>query len=863
MTRGSDPPAFIGRYRVVERISSGGMGVLYLARDPAIDRTVAIKVARVNNVELRERFLREARAAGRLNHPNIVTIFDVGDHAGEPFIAMEYVPGRTLAQIVERNVPLPLPRRLRMLRELCDGLACAHAQGIVHRDVKPANLIAHDDTGALTILDFGIARLSASGATMTGAGMVGTPHYMAPEQIEGAHIDQRCDVFSSGLVFYELLSYRRAFDGESPTAVLYEILHNDPAPLSGLAPDLDSGLAEIVARAIEKRPAERYQHMNELLADLDGVIARVGVEEHETETTVVSQRDDAASTGATAGRTPGPASDALAQGHHDAAQEVAQPALLGADDERVPQAFARIVDVRRSREVDEHIANARAHLQDLALTRASESVDLALQLQPESAEAQQFRRDIETRRTTNRGLEQAERDLAAGEFDAALRSVLAVLVTEPGHDTAQQLHDRIGAAARDHRVQAALNRARRERASGDLAAARKMLEDCGEPHDAVAAELAGIEAELQERRESFESFVEQARRRLDHGDVAAARDPMQRAMDALAGSAAAPGSDPARTPSGSSPAPVAASVTQTPARPAATLFGLAKRSGADRQPRTLAIAAGGITAAVAVAAAVWLASSGSDEPESVFAGSQETGSAELAGGVPPADPPAPESLADEAADRPDPPRAAVADPPPQDRSRGASAPRDRPPPPGPGIDRLLAEGVAAEAARDLETARDRYAGVLRRDPANPTALTGSQRVQAAMVEAAVQESLRAADAAFAAGRYDDARRRYREAFAVHAAPEAAAGLRRVDNAEALACDGATCATLVIRVTPAAEIFVDERSLGTTAYLELRLPAGRHRVLLETPEWRFPRTLTVAAGMTSELVVDLEEDGFPR
>ena len=377
---------------------------MYLARDPAIDRTVAIKVARVHDVELRERFLREARATGRLNHPNIVTIFDVGDHGGEPFIAMEYVPGRTLAQIVERKVPLPLPRRLRMLRELCDGLACAHAQGIVHRDVKPANLIAHNDTGALTILDFGIARLSASGATMTGTGIVGTPHYMAPEQIEGAHIDQRCDVFSSGLVFYELLSYRRAFDGESPTAVLYKILHDDPAPLSRLAPDLDSGLAAIVARAIEKRPDERYQHMNELLADLDSVIARLGAEEQETETAVLPQRDGAASTGVAAGRTSGPASDALAPRRHDAAQESAeQAARHDPDDKGVQEAFDGYVGDRRSRGVDEHLANARAHLQDLALTRASESVDLALELQPESAEAQQLRRDIDTRRATNRG----------------------------------------------------------------------------------------------------------------------------------------------------------------------------------------------------------------------------------------------------------------------------------------------------------------------------------------------------------------------------------------------------------------------------------------------------------------------------
>ena len=175
----SDHPVFIDRYRVVERIGSGGMGVLYLARDPTIDRRVAIKVAHVQDAELRQRFLREARATGRLDHRNIVTIFDVGEHGGEPFIAMEYVPGRTLAEIVRERAPLPILPRLRMLRELCDGLAYAHAQGVVHRDVKPANLMVRDDSGALTILDFGIARLAD---TLTGDGvMIGTPNYMAPE----------------------------------------------------------------------------------------------------------------------------------------------------------------------------------------------------------------------------------------------------------------------------------------------------------------------------------------------------------------------------------------------------------------------------------------------------------------------------------------------------------------------------------------------------------------------------------------------------------------------------------------------------------------------------------------------------------
>ena len=279
----SDHPVFIDRYRVVERIGSGGMGVLYLARDPTIDRRVAIKVAHVQDAELRQRFLREARATGRLDHRNIVTIFDVGEHGGEPFIAMEYVPGRTLAEIVRERAPLPIPPRLRMLRELCDGLAYAHAQGVVHRDVKPANLMVRDDSGALTILDFGIARLAD---TLTGDGvMIGTPNYMAPEQIVGGGVDHRCDIFAVGLVCYELLSYRRAFDGDTPTAVTYRIVHEEPTPLRELVPDLPESLLTLVERATVKRVGDRFQQMSEVLAELDAAIAGVEKDGREPEST--------------------------------------------------------------------------------------------------------------------------------------------------------------------------------------------------------------------------------------------------------------------------------------------------------------------------------------------------------------------------------------------------------------------------------------------------------------------------------------------------------------------------------------------------------------------------------------------------
>ena len=290
-------PSFIGRYRILKLLGHGGMGTVYLGRDPAINRPVVIKATRVNDDAFRKRFLREARATGGLNHKSIVTIFDAGEHDGEPFIVMEYVEGRTVGEIIKRGERLPMPRRLQLMRELCDGLAYAHAKGIIHRDIKPDNLMVRDANGALAILDFGIARMAeaetasdADEAQLT-SGMIGTPNYMAPEQIRGREVDCRCDIFSVGLVFYELLSYRRAFTGDTITGVIYKILHEDPPPLAGLDAQLDPAVVALVERAIARAPGDRYQDLGELIDDLDGVIARTAEESVESTVLLPSMRE--------------------------------------------------------------------------------------------------------------------------------------------------------------------------------------------------------------------------------------------------------------------------------------------------------------------------------------------------------------------------------------------------------------------------------------------------------------------------------------------------------------------------------------------------------------------------------------------
>jgi eukaryotic-like serine/threonine-protein kinase len=265
----------IGRYQILERLGQGGMGVVYRAFDPQIERTVAIKVIStqlVDQPEHRERFFREARAAGRLAHRNIITIFDLGEDRGQPYIAMEYVQGMALDVRMRTGEPLTLSQKVGIIIDICDALAFAHEAGIVHRDMKPANVML-TATGSVRILDFGLARLVTSELTRSNI-VVGTMNYMAPEQVRAEAIDHRADVFSVGVLLYELLSGRKAFDADSFAATMYKVLQDRPAPLDSLGSHaLPAELLAIVDRAIEKDREQRYQSMGDMLLDLQLVRA--------------------------------------------------------------------------------------------------------------------------------------------------------------------------------------------------------------------------------------------------------------------------------------------------------------------------------------------------------------------------------------------------------------------------------------------------------------------------------------------------------------------------------------------------------------------------------------------------------------
>ncbi len=268
--------ATVGRYRIVRPLGEGAMGVVYLAQDPQIERLLAIKTVRpaesvvasgTRVAERHERLLREARTVGRLIHPNIVTLFDAGEQDGLLYLAFEYVEGPSLDQRLRSGEPVSTAEALRIARETAEGLAYAHARGVVHRDVKPANLLLAAD-GRVKISDFGIAKVvgQATELTLTGT-VVGSPHYLSPEQVRGEELDGRSDLFSLGVVLYELLGGRRPFDGETLTTLVYQILHQEPPPIE-LRPELAPMLSETLGRLLAKDRDLRFDDGHAVAAAL-------------------------------------------------------------------------------------------------------------------------------------------------------------------------------------------------------------------------------------------------------------------------------------------------------------------------------------------------------------------------------------------------------------------------------------------------------------------------------------------------------------------------------------------------------------------------------------------------------------------
>jgi serine/threonine-protein kinase len=258
--------AGFGRYEFVGKLGEGAMGVVHKARDTGLNRVVALKMLSADlraDDELHHRFAREAEAISRLSHPNIVSVYDVGETDGQLYMAMELLEGDDVRALLERGTDIPLADRVHILAQICDGLGYAHSKGVWHRDVKPANIFV-TSAGRVKVLDFGLARV-ATLDTITRRGMIlGTPDYMSPEQAQGKPLDNRTDIFSAGAVFYEFLCRDKPFRGRTLHGVLYQIISEEPEPLLTVNPELPARVALVVHRMLRKSADDRYSSFEEV-----------------------------------------------------------------------------------------------------------------------------------------------------------------------------------------------------------------------------------------------------------------------------------------------------------------------------------------------------------------------------------------------------------------------------------------------------------------------------------------------------------------------------------------------------------------------------------------------------------------------
>jgi serine/threonine protein kinase len=270
-------PKVIGRYEIVEELGRGAMGSVFKARDPAVDRIVALKTIHTTALEgaqseeYRTRFYREARASGVLAHPGIVPVFDVGDDAGVPFLVMEFVEGRNLADVIKKGERYTLDRVSEIVQQIAEALGYAHRQGVIHRDIKPANILmtskAVYGSERPRITDFGIAKLASSDITTTGQ-LLGTPSFMPPEQFTGSPIDGRADLFSLGVILYSLATGEQPFPGETMTAVSYKVVYTEPIPPAKLNPAIPARYEAVILKALAKSPSDRFQTGEEMAQEL-------------------------------------------------------------------------------------------------------------------------------------------------------------------------------------------------------------------------------------------------------------------------------------------------------------------------------------------------------------------------------------------------------------------------------------------------------------------------------------------------------------------------------------------------------------------------------------------------------------------
>src|SRR3954464_6760185 len=446
----------IGKYDVVEVLGKGGMGIVYKAMDNRIGRLVAIKMMTggfADNPDLLKRFYREAQSTGMLQHSNIVIVYDLGDQEGHPYLVMEFLEGEPLDKLVATRRELSLVQKLDYIIQCCTGLNYAHQRGIVHRDITPANLMVLKEGSAVKIVDFGIARIGDASMTRTGQ-VVGTITYMSPEQINAQVVDGRTDVFSTGVMLYELLTYALPFDGRDTAATLLKIIHEPPPPLKNYLSEYPAELEEILLKALAKDREERYATAEDFAFDLSHV-------QEQLKKSMVSDYVTRAKT-------------SIDKQELNRAKELLQQVLKVDTQHSVAKDLMHEVQQRLQKQVrGEQVRQLRSHAEDALAQQQLEAalsyVDQAISLDkinPELLNLRDLALQAKIRRDkTTDELRRAESGQLSGHLEEALQHVEAALKLDPDNTQAKALYASISkelqSRSKDQKVKAFVDEARK------------------------------------------------------------------------------------------------------------------------------------------------------------------------------------------------------------------------------------------------------------------------------------------------------------------------------------------------------------------------------------------------------------------
>ncbi len=475
------------------------MGIVYRARDPIINRLVALKTITKGVAEdpnLLQRFYREAQSAGGLQHPNIVTIYDMGEEGGTPYIAMELVEGESLEQLIARRPTLPLSLKLTYAIQACRAFDYAHKRGIIHRDIKPANVMLSKE-GTVKVVDFGIARVVKSSKTQTGM-LIGTFAYMAPEQYHGEHADERSDLWSFGVLLYELICYQRPFRGDAPANLMHSICDQDPDSLCGAAPECPPELGTVLSRVLQKSPADRYQTMEDLLLELDPICKGL---QSATVAKLVEQSHEL-----------------VQQGDYPQARDILRQALQVESTNTQARSLLDKVNTELRRilirpKAQECVDKGRALLEQGRIQEARAEAENALRLDPNFEPAkelqQRAQRESDRSQLVSQYLEACKLRLAEGLPEEAEQLLAKVLEIEPSNKLVKVLQQQV--------VKEKAERERRIRLLDTMQQARSLwtlqkYADCIRLLSELQREFPGEEEILRLLETALEEQAEQDRR---------------------------------------------------------------------------------------------------------------------------------------------------------------------------------------------------------------------------------------------------------------------------------------------------------------------------------------------------------------